>query len=150
MIIDQLDRVDIESYQLNRRSFLLLDQAWTVVPGKSGRAMVDLSRGHWVFKDHFPQNPIFPGSLMIEAITQLCGLIMCCRPDKRRYPFYTTKVSSCSFTGSATIGDRLVLEAEIKRFGRGVVQSEGSISKEEQVIAQGQFQLISVKEFSVS
>ncbi len=147
MISDRLTRVDIESYQLNRGSFLLLDEAWAVVPGKSGQAVVDLSGGHWVFKDHFPGNPIFPGSLMIEAITQLCGLVMCCRPGKRSYPIYTTKVFSCSFKGSATIGDKLVLGAEVIRFGRGVVHSKGKISKEKNVIAQGEFQLVSVKEF---
>src|SRR6188472_1320900 len=35
---------------------------------------VDLGPGHWVFPEHFPDDPIFPGSLMIEAAGQLVAL----------------------------------------------------------------------------
>ena len=144
------DRFAIEQVQLNRGNFLLLDSAFDVVPGLKGKARVDLMNGHWVFRDHFPDNPLFPASLMLEAMTQLAGLIMCSREGAGRFPFYTTKVSSFSVSESATNGDNLLVDVDILKFGRGVLSASGVITKENCLVSRSEFQLISINEFGVS
>jgi 3-hydroxymyristoyl/3-hydroxydecanoyl-(acyl carrier protein) dehydratase len=46
----------------------------TMLEGRSIRGEVTLGPGHWVYPQHFPADPIFPGSLMIEAAGQLVAL----------------------------------------------------------------------------
>jgi 3-hydroxymyristoyl/3-hydroxydecanoyl-(acyl carrier protein) dehydratase len=46
----------------------------TAVDGPSIRGEVDLDADHWVWDEHFPDDPIFPGTLMIEAAGQLLAL----------------------------------------------------------------------------
>ena len=46
----------------------------TGVDGPAIRGEVDIGPAHWVYPQHFPADPIFPGSLMIEAAGQLVAL----------------------------------------------------------------------------
>ena len=46
----------------------------TEIVGESITAEVDLGQAHWVFSQHFPGDPIFPGTLIIEAAGQLVAL----------------------------------------------------------------------------
>ena len=60
-------------------TFLPVDQMLQVsrvteISGPVIRGEVDLGAGHWVYPQHFPGDPIFPGTLMIEAAGQLVAL----------------------------------------------------------------------------
>lgn len=46
----------------------------TSLDGSQIKAVVDLGPEHWVYPQHFPQDPIFPGTLIIEAAGQLVAL----------------------------------------------------------------------------
>lgn len=70
----------IESQQLDiDATFLPVQQMRqiarvTAIEGERIEGEVDLGGGHWVFLQHFPGDPIFPGTLMIEAAGQLVAL----------------------------------------------------------------------------
>ncbi|MEO8358484.1 MAG: hypothetical protein ABI672_00515 [Vicinamibacteria bacterium] len=75
---------------------------------------VDLGPGHWVFSEHFPTDPIFPASLMIEAAGQLVAIWAwesggrCGRPRLVRIGAeFKSPVAPCT--------DRITLRAEVKR-----------------------------------
>ena len=46
----------------------------TAIDGQRISAVVDLGPDHWVYPQHFPRDPIFPGTLIIEAAGQLVAL----------------------------------------------------------------------------
>lgn len=66
----KLNKEDIKKIIPHREPFLLIDEVLEVEPGKSIKAVKNVDTSEYYFKGHFPQNPIMPGVLMLEAIAQ--------------------------------------------------------------------------------
>ena len=61
----------------HRYPFLLIDKITECVPGKYVKGYKNVSMNENFFQGHFPNNPVMPGVLQIEAMAQLCsGLVM--------------------------------------------------------------------------
>ena len=56
--------------------FLLIDRITAWDPGKTGRAVKNVSLSEDFFDDHFPLKPIMPGVLIVEGMAQLSGLVI--------------------------------------------------------------------------
>ena len=56
--------------------YILLDKITEVVPGKSARGVKCVTLTDEVLHDHFPDYPILPGALLVEAATQLAGFLL--------------------------------------------------------------------------
>ncbi len=100
----------------------------TQLEGSSIYGEAELGADHWVWEQHFPGDPIFPGALMIEAAGQLIALWAWGQGARGRPRLVKTSaefqhpVAECS--------PRLVLKAEVRRkrhlfFGEVEVWSEG-------------------------
>ena len=61
---------------------------------------------------HFPKNPIMPGVLLLEALTQLTGWLEAASSDFDNW-FLINRVNKCSFYGFALPGDQVELEVQI-------------------------------------
>jgi 3-hydroxymyristoyl/3-hydroxydecanoyl-(acyl carrier protein) dehydratase len=74
---------------------------------------VDLGAGHWVFPEHFPGDPIFPGSLLIEAAGQLVALWAWANGQRGR-----PRLVRCSAEFHSPVGPSALcvsLRAEVRR-----------------------------------
>ncbi len=60
----------------HRYPFLLVDRMKNVVPGESGIGIKNVTMNEPFFQGHFPENPVMPGVLQIEAMAQTAGLIV--------------------------------------------------------------------------
>ena len=78
-----LDKRGIHEYQQNRHPYLLIDFAEEVIPGVSAKGYKDLTLNDWFFKVHFPGDPNMPGMLQIEALVQMCALIVLTLPGNK-------------------------------------------------------------------
>lgn len=93
----------------------------TALDGPCITGEVDLGAEHWVYAQHFPRDPIFPGTLMIEAAGQLIALWAWAQGHRGRPRLVRT---SATFHAPVTVeAPRLVLRAEVRRkrnlqFGR--------------------------------
>lgn len=67
--------LDIKQYLPHRYPFLLVDRVVGIDVGRSIVAYKNVSHNEAVFSGHFPQEPIFPGVLIIEAMAQAAGLL---------------------------------------------------------------------------
>lgn len=56
--------------------YFLLDRVTEVVPGESARGVKNVTLTDEVLHDHFPDHPILPGALLIEAMAQLAGFLL--------------------------------------------------------------------------
>jgi len=74
---------------------------------------VDLSPEHWVYPQHFPGDPIFPGTLMIEAAGQLVALWAWAQGQRGRPRLVRTSAEFHCPVGPTN--DHLVLRAEVRR-----------------------------------
>jgi 3-hydroxymyristoyl/3-hydroxydecanoyl-(acyl carrier protein) dehydratase len=81
--------------------------------GPSITGEVDLGTAHWVFAQHFPGDPIFPGTLMVEAAGQLVALWAWANGQRGLPRLVRTSAEFHSPVGPAH--ERLLLRAEVKR-----------------------------------
>ncbi len=60
----------------HRYPFLLVDTIKNVIPGESGVGVKNVTFNEPFFEGHFPENPVMPGVLQIEAMAQTAGVIV--------------------------------------------------------------------------
>lgn len=65
-----MDINEIKSIIPHRYPFLLVDRVYEMEPGKSITAMKNLSYNEGFFQGHFPNEPVMPGVLIVEALAQ--------------------------------------------------------------------------------
>ena len=71
-----LDTEDIEKLIPHRDPFLFVDKCEIIVPGEHGRSFKIFKNDEYFFKGHFPDNPIVPGVIIIEAMAQTAGIVV--------------------------------------------------------------------------
>lgn len=67
---------DIMKMLPHRYPFLLVDKAIDVVPNEKGVGIKNVTVNEPFFQGHFPNNPVMPGVLQIEAMAQTAGIVM--------------------------------------------------------------------------
>ena len=125
----------------HRYPFLLVDRVLDVVPGKSIRAVKNVSINEAFFAGHFPGFPVMPGVLIIEALAQTAAILSRLtqqgRADTRSLIFFAG-IDNARFRRQVVPGDQLVLEAEVIRIVRGVGKFHTRALVESEVAAEGE------------
>ena len=130
--------IDIETIKQmipHRYPFLLVDRVleWTLEPERTIRAVKNVTVNEPFFPGHFPDNPVMPGVLIIEALAQAAGVLGCLHTAGAVCGglYYLAKIEEARFTRTVGPGDQLFLNArEIKRkrgmgFLVGVAEVDG-------------------------
>ena len=78
----------------HRYPFLLIDRLEIEVPGEKGVGIKNVTMNEEFFQGHFPNNPVMPGVLQIEAMAQTAGAVVIAKQDD-----YTEKKHSVLFMG---------------------------------------------------
>ena len=103
----------------HRYPFLLVDRVVEFLPGKKAVGIKCVTANEPQFTGHFPDRPIMPGVLMVEAMAQLGGLICLQAPiseGEGQRIFFFTGVNGVRFKSPVTPGDMLVMEMELLSF----------------------------------
>jgi 3-hydroxyacyl-[acyl-carrier-protein] dehydratase len=111
----------------HRYPFLLIDRVVELVEGESILAYKNITVNEDVFNGHFPQAPIFPGVMIIEAMAQASGILgfktMNKKPqDGSLYLF--AAVDDVRFKRQVVPGDRLDIESRVVSEKRGIWKFE--------------------------
>ncbi len=123
-------------------SFRFIDKLIELDPGKSAKGEY-LVRGDEAFLEgHFPDNPMMPGVILIEAIAQLAGVVL--QTDPNEEPFESlrlTAVDRARILGAIPPGETLIIEAEFSaRMGQlGVLN--GKVFCGDDILAQARVTL---------
>ncbi|HOC05805.1 MAG: 3-hydroxyacyl-ACP dehydratase FabZ [Bacillota bacterium] len=127
-----LDRKEIKEILPHREPFLLLDQVSELEPGKRARGLYYVDPGASWFAGHFPNYPVFPGVLQIEALAQLGAVAILCQEEMAGKLALFAGLDEVKFRRQVRPGETLELEVEIikarKSFGLG--QGRGAVSGE--------------------
>ena len=118
-----LDIQEIREYLPHRYPFLLVDRVLELEEGESILAYKNITVNESIFQGHFPDYPIFPGVLIIEAMAQAAGILgfktMNKKPaDGSIYMF--VGADKVRFKRQVIPGDQLMLEARIVTEKRGI------------------------------
>lgn len=104
---------EIEEIIPHRHPFLLVDRIDEVEPGKRAMGYKCFTYDEWFFKGHFPQQPVVPGVIVIEALAQVGSVaILSMEENKGKTPFFGG-ISKARFRKKIVPGDRVRLECEI-------------------------------------
>ena len=118
----------IESLIPHRPPFLLVDEILELEPGKRVVGRREIRADDWWFPGHFPQRPVMPGVLTIEAIAQ-CGAVAVLADEANRgkIPFFAG-IDDCRFKRVVEPGDVLDLECEFVRVRGPIAKGQGRAS----------------------
>ena len=107
----------------HRYPFLLVDRVIACVPGESIEAIKNVTFNEPFFTGHFPQRPVMPGVIILEALAQAAGILAFKTagvvPDEHSR-FYFVAIDGARFRKPVEPGDRLVLKARLERAIRGI------------------------------
>eukprot|EP00190_Bangiopsis_sp_CCMP1999_P006609 CAMPEP_0198723114 /NCGR_PEP_ID=MMETSP1475-20131203/669_1 /TAXON_ID= ORGANISM="Unidentified sp., Strain CCMP1999" /NCGR_SAMPLE_ID=MMETSP1475 /ASSEMBLY_ACC=CAM_ASM_001111 /LENGTH=200 /DNA_ID=CAMNT_0044484123 /DNA_START=137 /DNA_END=739 /DNA_ORIENTATION=- len=118
----------------HRYPFLLVDKVLELELGKSIVGIKNVTFNEPQFTGHFPERPIFPGVLMVEALAQLSGLLVLNPPmveEGTNPDFFFGGIDNVRFRKPIVPGDTLVMEAKItalkERFGIVKTKARGFV-----------------------
>ncbi|MEI7535870.1 MAG: 3-hydroxyacyl-ACP dehydratase FabZ [Comamonadaceae bacterium] len=107
----------------HRYPFLLVDRVLEIDKGKSIRALKNVTINEPFFEGHFPNRPVMPGVLMLEALAQASALLsfdaLDALPDDQMI-YYFAGMEGVRFRRPVEPGDQLILEAQILRMKSGI------------------------------
>ena len=118
-----MDIAEIRQYLPHRYPFLLVDRVLELIPGESIVAYKNLSINEPFFDGHFPQRPIFPGVLLVEAMAQAAGILGFKTQGKTPADgstYLLAGVDNLRFKRPCVPGDRVMLRASIISDRRGI------------------------------
>ncbi len=115
----------------HRYPFLLLDKVVDIDGGKSGTGIKNVTINEPFFQGHFPQNPVMPGVLIIEAMAQTAGVIVMLAEGAEAQPklVYFMSIEKAKFRTPVLPGDTLHLHLTLarKRGPVGKFQAEARV-----------------------
>tara|TARA_B100000963_G_C22633301_1_gene676169 strand:+ start:1275 stop:1733 length:459 start_codon:yes stop_codon:yes gene_type:complete len=142
-----LNKKQILEYQKNRDEFLMFDQVSNVMPGVSAKGFKKLPETLWFFKLHWPGDPNMPGSLQLEALTQISAMSIFTMPEVNCNIMYLLKVNEARFFSKVIPGYNLELDTEVISFKRGMALFNGKAFQENKLTCSVNFSMI-LKDFA--
>ncbi len=136
-----LDSRAIQEILPHRYPFLLVDKIIEIEPRVRIVGIKQVSFNEYFFQGHFPEAPVMPGVLIIEALAQV-GAILALREFEDRsdkIPFFSG-IDKAKFRRPVVPGDTLVLEVTAIRIGskvqkmRGFAKVDGKVTAEAEIM----------------
>src|SRR3954453_16211678 len=132
-----LDIHDIMRILPHRYPFLLIDRVTNLVRMKRIVAIKNVTMNEPFFAGHFPDMPIMPGVLMVEAMAQAGGALLLTEiPDREHKLMVFTGIERARFRRPVTPGDHLKIVASVLAWRSMAVRMQGEVFVGEKLIAE--------------
>lgn len=117
-----MDALQIREALPHRYPFLMIDRVEGGVLGESITAIKNVSSDEPFFQGHFPDRPVMPGVLIIEAMAQAGGILSwVTMQDVEPKPlFFLAGVDKARFRRTVVPGDQLTVQVDVDRVKRGI------------------------------
>jgi 3-hydroxyacyl-[acyl-carrier-protein] dehydratase len=136
--METMDILEIFKHLPHRYPFLLIDRVTEFEADKRLVGYKNVTVNEPFFQGHFPEQPVMPGVLIIEAMAQATGVLAFRStgrtPDKGSL-YYLVGTDNVRFKKPVVPGDQLVLKAEVTRCVRDVWKFQCTASVDDQVVA---------------
>ncbi|HEU5138765.1 MAG TPA: 3-hydroxyacyl-ACP dehydratase FabZ [Bacillales bacterium] len=131
-----LDINEIRSIIPHRYPFLLIDRVLEVEEGKRAVGIKNVSANEDFFNGHFPDYPVMPGVLIVEALAQTGAVAILKAEENRGKLAFFAGIDKCRFKRQVKPGDQLHLEVEILRLRGSIGKGKGTATVDGEVAAE--------------
>ncbi len=127
--MNKIEINEILAYLPHRYPFILIDRILDYTPGESIIALKNVTINELFFTGHFPENPVMPGVLMLEAMAQAMGILafktLEAEGMKRSTQdiFYFAGIDKVRFKQPVTPGDQLIMTVTLTRRKREILKA---------------------------
>ncbi len=126
----------IEKILPHRYPLLLVDRVLDITPGKNITAIKNVTRNEPFFNGHFPNQPVMPGVLIVEALAQAGGILMLYEMENPLDKvIYFTGIDKVKFRRPVTPGDQIRLEVELTKVFKTTCKMKGKAYVDDKVVA---------------
>jgi len=135
-----MDIQEIKDTIPHRYPFLLVDKVTEIVEGERVVGYKNVTINEPFFQGHFPDYPVMPGVLIIEALAQVGAVAMLGMEENKGKIGFLAGVDKCRFKRQVVPGDQLKLEVEITRIkgpigkGKGTATVNGEIACQAEIM----------------
>ncbi len=136
---ETMDINEIVKYLPHRYPFLLIDRVVELELGKSIKALKNVTINEPFFQGHFPQYPVMPGVLIMEALAQAAGVLSF--KSEGRMPtdgtlYFFAGIDNARFKRQVLPGDQLTLCVEMVAQKRGIYKYQAKAYVGEELAAE--------------
>lgn len=133
-----MDIHEILEHLPHRYPFLLVDKVVDYKPGEYLIGVKNVSFNEPFFTGHFPQRPVFPGVLIMEALAQATGLLAFKTQGKKpdgSSLYYFAGIDNCRFKQPVEPGDQLFLEVKLVTTKRNIWKFSAEAKVDGKIVA---------------
>ena len=163
----RLHEIQAPSYDCNREPIMDVNRIRELLPHRYPFQLVDkvieiganyivgvknVTANEPFFQGHFPQEPVMPGVLQVEAMAQTGGLLVLNSVDEpERYSTYFMKIDGVKFRQKVVPGDTLIFRVELLApIRRGISTMKGYVFVGEKVVCEAEFMAQIVKNVEIA
>ena len=136
----KLNTEEIKKLIPHRDPFLFVDNCEIITPGERGKSEKFFSANEYFFKGHFPNNPIVPGVIIVEAMAQTAGIVVSYKLkeyDDKSVLFMS--VNKAKFRKPIFPNEKVFFEVNFVNSVRDVYKFVGTCYKEEVKVCEAEF-----------
>ena len=120
----------------HRYPFLLVDRVLEITPRVSIKALKNVTMNEPFFQGHFPDFPVMPGVLIIEALAQTAALLTFSEAKAENASYYFAGIDGARFKKPVLPGDQLIMTAILEREKAGIYKFQVKATVNDELAAE--------------
>lgn len=122
----------------HRYPFLMIDRVEEVVEGKSAKGYKNVTINENFFNGHFPEYPVMPGVLILEALAQMGAICILSMDDFKGKIGFLVGADKVRWKKQVIPGDKLNLEIEIVKLRGSIGVGKGKATVDGNLVCEGE------------